>query len=77
MRLRPRCTDRRQIAPTTLGTLGHQGGIEGHARRHPGARLDDLAGGVTCCILFEVAKDQIVSGREHFVDLYAWDEFWA
>lgn len=24
---------------------------------------------VTCCILFEVANGQTVSGREHFVDL--------
>ena len=32
---------------------------------------------VDCCIAFEVEAGRIVSGREHFDDLYAWDAFWA
>ena len=32
---------------------------------------------VDCCIVFEVEDGRIVSGREHFDDLYAWDAFWA
>jgi len=32
---------------------------------------------VECCIVFEVRDGRIVSGREYFFDLYAWDEFWA
>jgi ketosteroid isomerase-like protein len=30
-----------------------------------------------CCIEFEVRNGKIVSGREHFFDLHAWDAFWA
>jgi len=30
-----------------------------------------------CCIEFEVRDGKIVSGREHFFDLHAWDAFWA
>lgn len=32
---------------------------------------------VLCCIVFEVRDGRILSGREHFFDLYAWDAFWA
>jgi ketosteroid isomerase-like protein len=37
-----------------------------------GRRLD-----VDCCIEFEVRDGRIVSGREYFFDLHAWDAFWA
>jgi ketosteroid isomerase-like protein len=37
-----------------------------------GKRLD-----VDCCIEFQVKDGRIVSGREHFFDLHAWDAFWA
>ena len=37
-----------------------------------GRRLD-----VDCCIEFVVRNGKIVSGREHFFDLHAWDAFWA
>jgi uncharacterized protein len=30
-----------------------------------------------CCIIFELKDGRIISGRENFYDLYAWDEFWA
>jgi ketosteroid isomerase-like protein len=29
------------------------------------------------CIVFEFKDGRVVDGREHFHDLYAWDEFWA
>lgn len=32
---------------------------------------------VACCIVFETKDGKIRSGREHFYDLYAWDNFWA
>jgi ketosteroid isomerase-like protein len=32
---------------------------------------------VTNCILFELKDGRITDGREHFHDLYAWDEFWS
>jgi ketosteroid isomerase-like protein len=32
---------------------------------------------VDCCLSFRIENGQVVEGREHFYDLYAWDEFWA
>lgn len=32
---------------------------------------------VDCCIVFELRDGRLVDGREHFYDLYAWDEFWS
>lgn len=32
---------------------------------------------VRCCLVFEIKDGRCVSGREHFYDLYAWDEFWS
>ncbi len=32
---------------------------------------------VDCCILFEVKNGRIMSGREHFYDLHAWEQFWS
>jgi ketosteroid isomerase-like protein len=29
------------------------------------------------CIVFELRDGKVVDGREHFNDLYAWDEFWS
>src|SRR5437763_9523681 len=29
------------------------------------------------CIVFELKDGRITDGREHFHDLYAWDEFWT
>jgi ketosteroid isomerase-like protein len=29
------------------------------------------------CIVFELKNGRITDGREHFDDLYAWDEFWS
>jgi ketosteroid isomerase-like protein len=29
------------------------------------------------CIVFEFKDGRVVDGREHFHDLYAWDEFWT
>ena len=37
-----------------------------------GKRLD-----VLCCIVFELKDGRVISGREHFFDLYAWDAFWS
>jgi ketosteroid isomerase-like protein len=32
---------------------------------------------VVCCIVFEITNGRVVSGKEHFFDLYAWDAFWS
>jgi ketosteroid isomerase-like protein len=29
------------------------------------------------CIVFQLKDGRVIDGREHFHDLYAWDEFWA
>ena len=29
------------------------------------------------CIVFQLKDGRVVDGREHFHDLYAWDEFWS
>ena len=37
-----------------------------------GKRLD-----VDCCLVFKIKDGRVIDGREHFYDLYAWDEFWS
>jgi len=32
---------------------------------------------VANCIVFELKDGKVTDGREHFEDLYAWDEFWS
>jgi len=47
-------------------------GIHHNSGERNGKRLD-----VECCLVFEMKDGRIVDGREHFDDLYAWDEFWS
>ncbi len=47
-------------------------GLHRNAGERNGKTLD-----VLCCIVFEVKDDRMLSGREHFFDLYAWDAFWS
>jgi len=47
-------------------------GIHRNSGERNGKRLDAM-----CCIIFEMKNGKIVSGREYFYDLYAWDNFWA
>ena len=47
-------------------------GVHHNSATRGGKRLD-----VGCCIVFEVKNGRITDGREHFFDLYAWDEFWS
>jgi len=54
------------------GEAGRVVGLHRHSGLRHGKRLD-----VDCCIAFEVRDGRIVSGREHFFDLHAWDAFWA
>ena len=46
-------------------------GLHRNTGERNGRRLD-----VLCCIVFEVKNGKIVSGREHFFDLYNWDQSW-
>jgi ketosteroid isomerase-like protein len=47
-------------------------GIHNNSAERNGKKLD-----VDCCIVFEVKDGQIISGKEYFFDLNAWDEFWS
>ncbi len=47
-------------------------GIQRSTGERNGKRLE-----VGNCIVFELKDGRITDGREHFHDLYAWDEFWS
>ena len=47
-------------------------GIQRSRAERNGKRLD-----VVNCIVFELKDGRVTDGREHFHDLYAWDEFWS
>jgi hypothetical protein len=51
---------------------GHVVGIHHNTAERNGKLLD-----VYCAIVFEVEDGRVTDGREHFYDLYAWDEFWS
>jgi uncharacterized protein len=47
-------------------------GIQRSTADRGGKHLD-----VGDCIVFELKDGRVTDGREHFEDLYAWDEFWS
>ena len=47
-------------------------GIQRSTAERQGKQLD-----VGNCIVFQLKDGRITDGREHFHDLYAWDEFWS
>ena len=47
-------------------------GIQRSTADRGGKHLD-----VADCIVFELKDGRMTDGREHFEDLYAWDEFWS
>jgi ketosteroid isomerase-like protein len=47
-------------------------GIQRSTADRDGKHLD-----VGNCIVFELKDGRVTDGREHFHDLYAWDEFWS
>jgi ketosteroid isomerase-like protein len=47
-------------------------GIQRSTADRNGKHLD-----VADCIVFELKDGRMTDGREHFEDLYAWDEFWS
>jgi len=54
------------------GDGGRVVGLHHNTAERNGKQLD-----VYCCIVFELEDGRVVDGREHFFDLYAWDEFWS
>ena len=47
-------------------------GIQRSTADRDGKHLD-----VADCIVFTLKDGRVTDGREHFHDLYAWDEFWS
>ena len=47
-------------------------GIQRSTADRDGKHLD-----VGTCIVFQLKHGRVIDGREHFHDLYAWDEFWS
>ena len=47
-------------------------GIQRSTAERDGKRLE-----VGNCIVFQLKNGRVTDGREHFHDLYAWDEFWS
>ena len=47
-------------------------GIQRSTADRGGKHLD-----VADCIVFELKDGRVTDGREHFENLYAWDEFWS
>jgi hypothetical protein len=54
------------------GADGRVIGLQRSTAERDGKHLD-----VGNCIVFELKDGKVVDGREHFNDLYAWDEFWS
>jgi ketosteroid isomerase-like protein len=44
--------------------------------RNTGMRMDKTLDSM-CCITLQVKDGKVVSGKEHFFDLYNWDQFWG
>lgn len=65
-------TFRAELLHVVSGDNGRAVGIH-----HNTATRNDRSLDVFCCIEFEIADGRVMSGREHFFDLYAWDEFWS
>ncbi len=65
-------TFRAELREVTADDDGHVVGIHHNSGERNGKRLD-----VDCCLRFELKDGRVVDGREHFEDLYAWDEFWS
>lgn len=47
-------------------------GLHHNSGERNGKRLD-----TDCCIVFEVEHGRVLSGREYFLDLHDWDDFWS
>jgi uncharacterized protein len=65
-------TFKAELRYVTAGDDGRVIAMHHNSGERNGRRL-----AVDCCIAFEVKAGRITAGREHFYDLYAWDEFWS
>ena len=51
---------------------GHVIALHRNSGDRDGKHLD-----VDCCLVLELKDGRVTYGREHFGDLYAWDDFWS
>jgi uncharacterized protein len=65
-------TFRAELRHLTADDEGHVVGIHHNSGERDGKHLN-----VECCLVFELKDGRVIDGREHFDDLYAWDEFWS
>jgi len=65
-------TFRAELRHLTADDDGHVVGIQRSTGDRNGKHLD-----VGDSIVFQLRDGRITDGREHFHDLYAWDEFWS
>jgi ketosteroid isomerase-like protein len=65
-------TFRAELQHLTADDEGRVVGIQRSTGDRNGKHLD-----VGNSIVFELKDGRVVDGREHFNDLYAWDEFWS
>ena len=65
-------TFRAELQHLTADDEGRVVGIQRSTADRNGKHLD-----VANCIVFELKDGRVTDGREHFEDLYAWDEFWS
>ena len=65
-------TFRAELRAVLADDDGRVVGVHHNTAERNGKRLD-----VDCCLLFQLEDGKVTSGREHFYDLNAWDEFWS
>ena len=65
-------TFRADLQQVFTGADGRVIGLHRNTGERNGKALD-----VQCCIVFELDGGRVVSGRETFADVDAWDRFWA
>ena len=65
-------TFKAELQYVTADANGCVVGVHRNTGARQGRTLDTM-----CCIVFQVKEGRIMSGKEHFFDLYNWDAFWA
>jgi ketosteroid isomerase-like protein len=65
-------TFRAELQELLGGDNDHVVGHQRSTAERDGKHLD-----VDNCIVFTLKDGRVIDGREHFEDLYAWDEFWS
>ena len=65
-------TFKADLLHVTADDDGRVVGVHHNTGERNGKHLD-----TGCCLVFEIRDGRITDGREHFFDLYNWDEFWS